>query len=171
EGLDIPECALVAILDADKEGYLRSRTSLVQTIGRAARNIDGRVILYADSITGSIDYAISETDRRRAKQLAYNTANNITPETVSSQIKDILSSVHERGDRVEVSTETGPMVGKSMRDTVASLEQKMQNAAANLEFEEAARIRDEIRRLEASELEIGSAPQLAFKRQQRKKFK
>ena len=171
EGLDIPECALVAILDADKEGYLRSRTSLVQTIGRAARNIDGRVILYADSITGSIDYAISETDRRRTKQLAYNTANNITPATVSSQIKDILSSVHERGDRVEVSTETGPMVGKSMRDTVASLEQKMQNAAANLEFEEAARIRDEIRRLEASELEIGSAPQLAFKRQQRKKFK
>ncbi|HCP18812.1 MAG TPA: excinuclease ABC subunit UvrB, partial [Alphaproteobacteria bacterium] len=96
EGLDIPECALVAILDADKEGYLRSRTSLVQTIGRAARNIDGRVILYADSITGSIDYAISETDRRRTKQLAYNTANNITPATVSSQIKDILSSVHER---------------------------------------------------------------------------
>jgi excinuclease ABC subunit B len=171
EGLDIPECALVAILDADKEGYLRSRTSLVQTIGRAARNVEGRVILYADKMTGSMEYAISETDRRRAKQLAYNAANNITPATINSKIKDILSSVHDRADRVEVSTETGPMVGKSMRDTVASLEQKMQNAAANLEFEEAARIRDEIRRLEASELEIGSAPQLAFKRNERHRRK
>ena len=171
EGLDIPECALVAILDADKEGFLRSRTSLVQTIGRAARNVEGRVILYADSITGSMEYAISETDRRREKQMAYNTANNITPATINSKIKDILSSVHDRADRVEVSTETGPMVGKSMRDTVASLEQKMQNAAANLEFEEAARIRDEIRRLEASELEIGSAPQLAFKRNERHRRK
>ncbi len=171
EGLDIPECALVAILDADKEGYLRSRTSLVQTIGRAARNVEGRVILYADKMTGSMEYAISETDRRRTKQLAYNAANNITPATINSKIKDILSSVHDRADRVEVSTETGPMVGKSMRDTVASLEQKMQNAAANLEFEEAARIRDEIRRLEASELEIGSAPQLAFKRNERHRRK
>ena len=171
EGLDIPECALVAILDADKEGYLRSRTSLVQTIGRSARNVEGRVILYADKMTGSMEYAISETDRRRAKQLAYNAANNITPATINSKIKDILSSVHDRADRVEVSTETGPMVGKSMRDTVASLEQKMQNAAANLEFEEAARIRDEIRRLEASELEIGSAPQLAFKRNERHRRK
>ena len=171
EGLDIPECALVAILDADKEGFLRSRTSLVQTIGRAARNVEGRVILYADSITGSMEYAISETDRRREKQMAYNTANNITPATINSKIKDILSSVHDRADRVEVSTETGPIVGKSMRDTVASLEQKMQNAAANLEFEEAARIRDEIRRLEASELEIGSAPQLAFKRNERHRRK
>jgi excinuclease ABC subunit B len=171
EGLDIPECSLVAILDADKEGYLRSRTSLVQTIGRAARNVEGRVILYADTITGSMDYAITETDRRREKQLAYNAENNITPATITSKIKDILSSVHDRADRVEVSTETGPMVGKSMRDTVATLEQKMQNAAANLEFEEAARIRDEIRRLEASELEIGSAPQLAFKRNERERRK
>lgn len=171
EGLDIPECSLVAILDADKEGYLRSRTSLVQTIGRAARNVEGRVILYADTITGSMDYAITETDRRREKQMAYNAENNITPATITSKIKDILSSVHDRADRVEISTETGPMVGKSMRDTVASLEQKMQNAAANLEFEEAARIRDEIRRLEASELEIGSAPQLAFKRNERERRK
>ncbi|MGB2096694.1 MAG: excinuclease ABC subunit UvrB [Candidatus Puniceispirillales bacterium] len=171
EGLDIPECSLVAILDADKEGYLRSRTSLVQTIGRAARNVEGRVILYADTITGSMDYAITETDRRREKQMAYNAENNITPATITSKIKDILSSVHDRADRVEISTETGPMVGKSMRDTVASLEQKMQNAAANLEFEEAARIRDEIRRLEASELEIGSAPQLAFRRNERERRK
>ena len=171
EGLDIPECSLVAILDADKEGYLRSRTSLVQTIGRAARNVEGRVILYADTITGSMDYAITETDRRREKQMAYNAENNITPATITSKIKDILSSVHDRADRVEISTETGPMVGKSMRDTVASLEQKMQNAAANLEFEEAARIRDEIRRLEASELEISSAPQLAFKRNERERRK
>ena len=171
EGLDIPECALVAILDADKEGYLRSRTSLVQTIGRAARNIDGRVILYADTITGSIDYAISETERRRNKQMDYNIANNITPETVNSQIKDILNSVHERADRIEVDTDTGPMVGKSLRDTIAELEQKMQNAAANLEFESAARIRDEIRRLEASELEIGSGPALAFRRQEKQRRK
>ena len=171
EGLDIPECSLVAILDADKEGYLRSRTSLVQTIGRAARNVEGRVILYADTITGSMDYAITETDRRREKQMAYNAENNITPATITSKIKDILSSVHDRADRVEISTETGPMVGKSMRDTVASLEQKMQNAAANLEFEEAARIRDEIRRLEASELEISSAPQLAFRRNERERRK
>ena len=102
EGLDIPECSLVAILDADKEGYLRSRTSLVQTIGRAARNVEGRVILYADTITGSMDYAITETDRRREKQMAYNAENNITPATITSKIKDILSSVHDRADRVNI---------------------------------------------------------------------
>ena len=165
EGLDIPECALVAILDADKEGYLRSKTSLVQTIGRAARNIDGRVLLYADKMTGSLDYALGETERRRQKQLCYNAENGITPESVSSKINDILNSVYDRGDRVSVDTETGALVGKSLRDTIGTLEESMREAAANLEFEEAARLRDEIRRLEASELEIGSAPALAFKRQ------
>ena len=166
EGLDIPECALVAILDADKEGYLRSRTSLVQTIGRAARNVNGRVLLYADRITDSLDYALGETSRRRDKQKAYNKEHGITPETINKQINDILDSVYERGDRVEIDADGkgGNMVGKDIRATIADLEQAMQNAAANLEFEDAARIEDEIRRLEASELEIGSGPALAFKR-------
>ena len=169
EGLDIPECALVAILDADKEGYLRSRTSLVQTIGRAARNVEGRVILYGDRITASMEYALSETERRREKQMLYNTANGITPETVSNKINDILGSVYESADRVEVDADGkgGNMVGKDIRATIANIEEKMQTAAANLEFEEAARCRDEIRRLEASELEIGSAVSLAFNRSSR----
>ena len=169
EGLDIPECSLVAILDADKEGYLRSRTSLVQTIGRAARNIEGRVLLYADKMTDSLQYAIDETNRRRAKQEAYNAEHGITPQTVSTKINDILDSVYDRGDHVDVDLGVGGdgagnVVGKSIRDIISQLDNKMQNAAANLEFEEAARIRDEIRRLEASELEIGSGPALAFKR-------
>ena len=169
EGLDIPECSLVAILDADKEGYLRSRTSLVQTIGRAARNIEGRVLLYADKMTDSLQYAIDETNRRRAKQEAYNAEHGITPQTVSTKINDILDSVYDRGDHVDVDLGVGGdgagnVVGKSIRDIISELDNKMQNAAANLEFEEAARIRDEIRRLEASELEIGSCPALAFKR-------
>ena len=178
EGLDIPECSLVAILDADKEGYLRSRTSLVQTIGRAARNVEGRVLLYADKMTDSLQYAIDETNRRRAKQEAYNAEHGITPQTVSTKINDILDSVYDRGDHVDVDLGVGGdgagnVVGKSIRDIISELDTKMQNAAANLEFEEAARIRDEIRRLEASELEIGSGPALAFKRnedaQRRKK--
>ena len=174
EGLDIPECSLVAILDADKEGYLRSRTSLVQTIGRAARNVDGRVLLYADKMTDSLQYAIDETNRRRAKQEAYNAEHGITPETVNTKIKDILDSVYDRGDHVDVDLgaggdDKGHAVGKSIRDIIAELDTKMQNAAANLEFEEAARIRDEIRRLEASELEIGSGPALAFKRNENKR--
>ena len=176
EGLDIPECSLVAILDADKEGYLRSRTSLVQTIGRAARNIDGRVLLYAEKMTDSLQYAIDETNRRRAKQEAYNEQHGITPQTVNTKINDILDSVYDKGDRVEVGL--GPAgethqnaVGKSIRDVISELDTKMQNAAANLEFEEAARIRDEIRRLEASELEIGSGPALAFKRNENERRK
>jgi len=171
EGLDIPECALVAILDADKEGYLRSRTSLVQTIGRAARNVNGRVLLYADTITASLDYAISETNRRRAKQQEYNTRHGITPETISKQIADILDSVYEKGDRVEVDADGqgSHMVGKDIRQTIADLESAMQNAAANLEFEEAARIRDEIRRLEAAELEMGSSAAIAFKREEKQR--
>ncbi len=154
EGLDIPECGLVAILDADKEGYLRSETSLIQTIGRAARNAEGRVILYADTMTRSLEAALRETERRRAKQIAWNEAHGITPQSVKKQIADILGSVAERD---YVTVELGPeapktLVGRDLQAHIAELERKMREAAAELEFEEAARLRDEIRRLEQSEL-------------------
>ncbi|HJS12764.1 excinuclease ABC subunit UvrB [Sphingopyxis sp.] len=163
EGLDIPECGLVAILDADKEGFLRSETSLVQTIGRAARNVDGRVILYADRITGSMERAIRETDRRREKQTEYNVAHGITPTTIKRNIGDIIAHVASK-DQVTIDIgEDKPahMVGHNLRAYIQDLEKKMRDAAADLEFEEAGRLRDEIRKLEADELGLPADQQVA----------
>ena len=154
EGLDIPECGLVCILDADKEGFLRSETSLIQTIGRAARNVDGRVILYADRVTGSMERAMAETERRREKQRAYNEEHGITPQTIKRRIADIVADTASR-DSVLVDTgdeEVSHLVGHNLRAYIEDLEKRMRDAAANLEFEEAGRLRDEIRRLEADEL-------------------
>jgi excinuclease ABC subunit B len=162
EGLDIPECALVAILDADKEGFLRSTTSLIQTIGRAARNVDGRVVLYADVMTDSLRRALEETARRRSRQQAWNTEHGITPQTIRRDISSALQSIYEQ-DYVTVDAlegeETAEFVGKDLRATIAELERKMRAAAADLEFETAARLRDEIKRLES--LDLGLAPNLA----------
>ncbi|MGV1833677.1 excinuclease ABC subunit UvrB [Rhizobium rhizogenes] len=166
EGLDIPECALVAILDADKEGFLRSETSLIQTIGRAARNVDGKVILYADNITGSMKRAMEETSRRREKQMVYNTENGITPESVKARISDILDSVYEkdhvRADIGGVSgkgfADGGHLVGNNLQAHLNALEKAMRDAAADLDFEKAARLRDEIKRLKAAELAVMDDP-------------
>ncbi|MBU0556649.1 MAG: excinuclease ABC subunit UvrB [Alphaproteobacteria bacterium] len=162
EGLDIPECGLVGILDADKEGFLRSETSLIQTIGRAARNVDGRVILYADRITGSMERALNETNRRREKQAAYNLEHGITPTTIKRNIGDIIAHVSNKDSvLVETGDEDRPhMVGHNLRAYIEDLEKKMRAAAADLEFEEAGRLRDQIRKLEAEELGLPADQQV-----------
>jgi len=152
EGLDIPECSMVAILDADKEGYLRSKTSLIQTMGRAARNATGKAILYADRMTKSMEAAIGETERRRLKQQAYNQAHHITPTSIQKSIHDILQSVYEK-DHVTIDLQQHPrLTGEKLQRHIKMLEKKMLEAAANLNFEEAAKLRDEIKRLEEAEL-------------------
>ncbi len=160
EGLDIPECGLVAILDADKEGFLRSETSLIQTIGRAARNAEGRVIMYADRVTGSMERALGETDRRRDKQIAYNTKHGITPTTVKKNVEDVLAGLY-KGDtdmaRVTATIDK-PMHGANLKAHLTGLRDDMRKAAENLEFEEAARLRDEVKRLEAVDLAISDDP-------------
>jgi excinuclease ABC subunit B len=160
EGLDIPECGLVAILDADKEGFLRSETSLIQTIGRAARNSEGRVIMYADKITGSMERAMGETDRRRAKQVAYNELHGITPTTVKKNVEDVLAGLWQGDtDQSRITAKVDkPMVGSNLAAHLDGLRVQMRKAAENLEFEEAARLRDEVKRLEAVELAIADDP-------------
>ncbi|NKK98647.1 excinuclease ABC subunit UvrB [Rhizobium leguminosarum bv. viciae] len=166
EGLDIPECGFVAILDADKEGFLRSETSLIQTIGRAARNVDGKVILYADQVTGSMKRAMEETGRRREKQMVYNQEHGITPESVKARISDILDSVYERDHvRADISgvsgkgfADGGNLVGNNLQTHLNALEKSMRDAAADLDFEKAARLRDEIKRLKAAELAVMDDP-------------
>jgi len=161
EGLDIPECGLVAILDADKEGFLRSETSLIQTIGRAARNVDGRVIMYADRITGSMERALAETNRRREKQVAYNIEHNVTPLTVKKNVQDVLDGLF-KGDtdqsRITTKVNRKTKVGDNLRSHLEAMRKDMMKAAENLEFETAARLRDEIKRLEAVELTIADDP-------------
>jgi excinuclease ABC subunit B len=160
EGLDIPECGLVAILDADKEGFLRSETSLVQTIGRAARNADGRVIMYADHITGSMERAMRETERRRQKQMAYNEAHGITPQTVRKNVEDVLAGLWQGDtDMSRVTAKVDKVLhGANLEAVLDGLRQDMRKAAENLEFEEAARLRDEIKRLETVDLVISDDP-------------
>jgi excinuclease ABC subunit B len=165
EGLDIPECALVAILDADKEGFLRSETSLIQTIGRAARNVDSNVILYADQMTGSMQRAIEETNRRREKQIEYNTTNGITPESIKRSIHDIMDSVYERdhvlisiGGAGEGEFADAATIGHNFEAVIGDLETRMREAAADLDFEEAARLRDEIKRLRQTEMAVVDDP-------------
>ncbi|MDF1873234.1 excinuclease ABC subunit UvrB [Vannielia sp.] len=159
EGLDIPECGLVAILDADKEGFLRSETSLIQTVGRAARNAEGRVIMYADRITGSMERAMRETDRRREKQIAYNEEHGITPETVKKNVEDVLAGLYKGDvDMNRVTAKVDPATGPNLQAHLDGLRDQMRKAAENLEFEEAARLRDEVKRLEAVDLVVSADP-------------
>ncbi|MEM9438229.1 MAG: helicase-related protein, partial [Pseudomonadota bacterium] len=159
EGLDIPECGLVAILDADKEGFLRSETSLIQTIGRAARNADGRVIMYADKITGSMERALAETNRRRAKQVAYNEEHGITPATVKKNVEDVLAGLYKGDvDMNRVTAKIDAPAGGNLQAVLDGLRTDMRKAAENLEFEEAARLRDEIKRLETVDLVVSDDP-------------
>jgi excinuclease ABC subunit B len=167
EGLDIPECALVCILDADKEGFLRSKTSLIQTIGRAARHVEGRVILYADRVTGSMQYAIDETDRRREKQINYNIKNNITPTTIISKISDILAELNNKN--ASGNDQSSQNFGKSIKQSINDLQTEMEKAASNLDFEEAAKLRDELKRLQQRELGLMSAPKESYKKKSFKK--
>ncbi len=159
EGLDIPECGLVAILDADKEGFLRSETSLIQTIGRAARNAEGRVIMYADRITGSMERAMGETDRRREKQIAYNIEHGITPATIKKNVDDMMAgSLQGRYGHEPRDGQDRPRHGGNLQAVLEGLRTDMRKAAENLEFEEAARLRDEVKRLEAVDLAISDDP-------------
>jgi len=171
EGLDIPECSLVAILDADKEGFLRSETSLIQTIGRAARNVDGKVILYADKITGSMDRAMGETERRRDRQKEYNKKNGITPESIKKNIKDILGSIYEK-DHLEIESpeffDNDILFGDNFEKHLKDLNDKMLKFAEDLDFENAAKIRDEIRRLEETSLKYADDPMLKQKKSKKK---
>jgi len=171
EGLDIPECALVAILDADKEGFLRSERSLVQTIGRAARNVDGRVILYADKETESILKAIKETNRRRSIQKKFNEENNITPESIKRDISNILESIYEN-DHINVDLKDSSinhLVGDNLNKHIKELKKKMTDYAEDLDFEQAAKIRDEIKILENSELELPTQGKMGYKKKRKKR--
>ena len=152
EGLDIPECSLVAILDADREGFLRSRTSLIQTIGRAARNINGKVLIYADVITKSIKEAIDETDRRRNKQIAWNKKNNITPKSIRKKVENLLDEIKQKDEQIK--TEKNFKPGHNLKKYVKKLKSDMYKAAEELNFERAAELRDEISKLEKEELNI-----------------
>tara|TARA_X000000950_G_scaffold269879_1_gene349007 strand:+ start:550 stop:2586 length:2037 start_codon:yes stop_codon:yes gene_type:complete len=155
EGLDIPECSLVAILDADREGFLRSKTSLIQTIGRAARNIEGRVLLYADQITDSIKQALDETNRRRNKQIEWNVKNNITPKSINKKIIDLLNEIKvDKNNKLEEDNAANNLKGHNLKNYLVKLKKEMYQEAESLNFEKAAEIRDEINKLEKNELNL-----------------
>ena len=159
EGLDLPEVSLVAVLDADKEGFLRSSISLIQTFGRAARNVAGKVLLYADTVTDSMAQAMAETGRRRRIQEDYNRRKGITPRSIQKKIEEVLSSVYERDylDFGRVAEEKDIYLsGQQRKDKIETLEREMKEAARRLEFERAAELRDEIRKLKQRELEWGA---------------
>jgi excinuclease ABC subunit B len=159
EGLDLPEVSLVAILDADKEGFLRSSRSLIQTCGRAARNVNGRVLMYADSVTRSMQACIDETQRRREKQLAWNREHNITPETIKKSMGSILGSIEEKdyytppGGVAEAGQDYG-IAPKDIPKTIKKLRKEMMGAAKKLDFEKAAELRDRVKKLEEMELAL-----------------